>query len=343
MALNIIALGVILTGLYFGAGFLIPIVIAFIIMNVLEAMIEQLQKHHVPKYLAMFISVVVVVTGIAMFGLILVSQANEFADAAPKYFERLKQLSTSLISGLDESWVQRLQKFASSIDVSAAVSSALGSVSTLFGHFTLVVLYVGFLLAERGMNYRRFVSIGRTKEEKRQYAQILDNISEGMRQYLFVKTILSLMTSFLSYIVLKYLKVDFAETWAAIIFLLNWIPSIGSVLGVVFPAIIALLQFDTLGPFLIIAVFLTIVQFAIGNILEPMLMGRSLDLGLFTVMVALTFWSMIWGIAGAFLSIPITASIMIICRELDGWRWVATLLSGSNSSDLAASPKVKPS
>ncbi len=98
-------------------------------------------------------------------------------------------------------------------------------------------------------------------------------------------------------------------------------------LGVVFPALLALVQFDTLEPFLIIVGVLAVIQFVIGNVIEPMMMGRSFNLGAFTVIVALMFWSAIWGIAGAFLAVPITAAFVILCREVEGWQWIAVLLS----------------
>ncbi|MEO0809204.1 MAG: AI-2E family transporter, partial [Pseudomonadota bacterium] len=154
---------------------------------------------------------------------------------------------------------------------------------------------------------------------------------DGVRQYLFVKTVISLITAATSYAILRYLGLDFAETWALIIFFLNYIPSIGSALGVVFPALLALVQFDTITPFFVLAIGLTALQFSIGNILEPALMGRSLNLSPFVIIVSLAFWSTIWGVAGAFLAVPITAVIVILCREIKGCEWVAVLLSNAET------------
>ena len=198
-------------------------------------------------------------------------------------------------------------------------------------HSPLVVLYAGFLRAERGRNARRLISIGETHADRAQTFATLAKISDGIRQYLFVKTVVSVATGALSYAILNWLGVDFAEIWAVIVFLLNYIPSIGSVLGVVFPALLALVQFDTLEPFLIIVGVLAVIQFIIGNVIEPMMMGRSFNLGAFTVIVALMFWSAIWGIAGAFLAVPITAAFVILCREIEGWQWIAVLLSNERT------------
>lgn len=328
--LNIIAAGVVLTGLIYGSGFLIPLVVAFLVTNVLEAIIERLERLGLPLVLAMPLSVSFVLLALAGLVLVFMSQFDNFAAAWPRYLERLQALSHSFLSGVDQDALQRVQQKLGELNLTSRLSSAVGSAGGVLLNFLLVLLYAGFLLAERGRIARRLISLGKTGGDRVQALKTISKISDGIRQYMFVKTVVSLATAALSYIVLKYLGVDFCEFWAVLIFLLNYIPSIGSILGVVFPALLALVQFDTLQPFFIIAIGLTIVQFIIGNVVEPMMMGRSLNLSAFTVIVALTFWSTVWGVAGAFLAVPITAALVILCREVEGWRWVAVLLSNED-------------
>jgi AI-2 transport protein TqsA len=325
--LIILAGAAVLIGLIYGSGFLIPLVIAFMVVNVLEALIERLEGIGLPTAAAVPISILLVLLVLAGFVFVIVNQIDEFVAAWPRYMARLRDLVSSLMAGLGEDFAQRLQNRTAELDVAARLSNALGSATTVLLNSGLVLLYVGFLLAERGRAFARLVSIGASPQRRADLENALGAVSNGIRQYLFVKTIVSLATGGISYFVLSYLGVDFAETWAVVIFLLNYIPSIGSVLGVVFPAVLALVQFETLTPFLIIVGVLAVVQFSIGNIIEPMLMGRSLNLSPFVIMVALTFWSSIWGIAGAFLSVPITVAVVILCREMKDWAWVAVLLS----------------
>jgi len=94
-----------------------------------------------------------------------------------------------------------------------------------------------------------------------------------------------------------------------------------------------LIQFDTVSQFLVIAILLSGAQFLIGNVLEPAIMGRTLNLSPFVVMVSLAFWGMIWGLVGAFLSVPLTAAIAIACSKVPSWRWVAVLLSENGRID----------
>ncbi len=321
-----------LVGLVFGANFLIPIVVAFIVANTLEALIERLERLGIPASLSVPLGVLVALALIAGFVFVIVDQIDEFVAAWPRYLERLRTLSGSVVSLLGDEFSSRVQARFNELNLASRLSTAIGSASGVLLNVGLVLLYVGFLLAERGRIFKRIVLLGREAKEQDKLAAALTAVSDGIRQYLFVKTVLSLLTALASYAVLRYLRLDFAETWAVVIFLLNYIPSIGSVLGVVFPALLALVQFDSLIPFLVLAIGLASLQFAIGNVLEPMLMGRSLNLSPFVVIVSLTFWSTIWGIVGAFLAVPITAAIVILCREIKGWEWIAVLLSNEAAS-----------
>jgi predicted PurR-regulated permease PerM len=161
------------------------------------------------------------------------------------------------------------------------------------------------------------------------------DISESIRRYLLIKTIMSLLTAGVSYDVLNMIGVDFAETWTLLIFLLNYIPSIGSILGVIFPALLVLLQFDTLWQFFIIAVLLSSAQLIIGNVIEPTFMGRTLNLSPFVVIASLAFWSIIWGPVGAFLSVPLTTTLVIACSHVPSFRWIAVLLSADGQISVA--------
>ena len=95
----------------------------------------------------------------------------------------------------------------------------------------------------------------------------------------------------------------------------------------IFPALLALVQFDTLGPFTILVLSLTAIQLTVGSVLEPMLMGSTLNMSPFAIILGLAFWATIWGIVGMFLSVPILVVVMIVCAHVPSWRWVAIVLS----------------
>ena len=136
------------------------------------------------------------------------------------------------------------------------------------------------------------------------------------------------MTGIISYIIMWLFSLDYAIIWAILIFILNYIPNIGSIIAVIFPVIMGLLQFGDLTTVGGLTAALGVVQLAIGNFIEPRLMGNQLNISSFVVLVALGVFGSIWGIAGMFLSVPLTVVIMIILSHFDTTRFIAVMLSG---------------
>ena len=116
-------------------------------------------------------------------------------------------------------------------------------------------------------------------------------------------------------------------------------PTVGSLLGVIFPALLALVQFDTLGPFFVVTVGLGLAQFLIGSVFEPAVTGRTLNLSPFMVILSLTFWGALWGVPGMFLSVPLMVVTAIVCSHFAGLRWISVLLSSDGRLMTAASRK----
>ena len=138
---------------------------------------------------------------------------------------------------------------------------------------------------------------------------------------------MSVLTAGLSYIVLLSIGVDSALFWSALIFLLNFIPSIGSLIATVFPALFAFLQFNDVTYLLLVFGLVGAIQIIVGNIVEPKVMGKSLNLSSLVVMLALTFWGSLWGLTGAILSVPITVMLMIIFSHFDSTKFLSRILS----------------
>ena len=148
-----------------------------------------------------------------------------------------------------------------------------------------------------------------------------------MSSYFTIKTLTSLLTGILSYFALLFIGIDAPVFWAFLIFLLNYIPTIGSLLATSFPAIFALFQFGELQPCLLVLVIVGAVQILVGNIIEPRLMGNTLNVSPLVVIIALSFWGFLWGIPGMFLSVPITVMMILFFAEFPATRPIAILLS----------------
>ena len=148
-----------------------------------------------------------------------------------------------------------------------------------------------------------------------------------MKKYLFLKTIISIMTGVCSYIWLAVLGVDFAGVWAFLIFVLNYIPTIGSIIAGAMPTIYVLAMTGQIQTPLLIALGITAVNIVFGNILEPKLTGRTLNLSTLAILINLVFWGKLWGPIGMFFSVPILAMAFVAAAQFDKTRWIAVLLS----------------
>ena len=338
VGISIIAIGVVVAGLVLGSSFLIPLAIAFLLWNLLEALIDgfariEVGRLRLPRWLAGVLSVAAVGLVLYLVALILLAQGEAIAVAWPRYEERLKSIVADFAQWLGPAYSAKVREVLGKIELTKHAAGVFATAQSLILNSILVVLYVGFLLAERDQVSQKIASLFPDRTQAREIDRMLSAISDGIRRYIWIKTLVSIITGGLSYGVLRSLGVDFAETWSLLIFLLNYIPNVGSVVGVIFPTLLALVQFDTLGPFFIIAVGLTAIQMIIGNVVDPMLMGRSLNMSSFAILLLLTFWGTVWGVVGMFLSVPLMMVIMIVCANVQSWRWVAILLSKDGRID----------
>jgi len=336
IALIAITMAILVAALVYGAPFLIPIVIAFLITVLIGAGADRLQRLGLPEPFASLSAIALFVVVIVIVFNILAAQTDDVARAWPNYVQRFNILAEQVLGWVGPDLAEKIRESIRNIELIGRLPGLIGSAGSLAATASLVALYVGFLMAERGRLGPKIDRLAESGGDARRIKRAIGDITESVRRYLWIKTILSVFTAGISYAVLKALAVDFAETWALLIFLLNYIPSIGSILGVVFPALLALIQFDTLWEFFIIAVLLAGTQFIIGNVIEPRLMGRSLNLSPFVVIASLAFWGMIWGVIGAFLSVPMTTAFVIVCSHVPSLRWIAILLLADSRAALTS-------
>ncbi len=165
--------------------------------------------------------------------------------------------------------------------------------------------------------------------DRREVIAAVSAIAVKVRQYLGITTVTSLLTGILSAAWAFAMGLDLALVWGVLNFLLNYIPVVGNIVGIVPPSLYALIQFGDWPAPLIVFVGFGVIQIAISNFVYPMLQGRSLPLSPLAIVVALAFWTWVWGIAGALVAVPLTVAIVIACDHFSGTRWLAAVLSGA--------------
>ncbi|CUJ94806.1 Transport of quorum-sensing signal protein [Ruegeria denitrificans] len=315
-------------GLYAGSAFLIPLTMALLVNVLIIALSDRIiALTRMPVWLANLAGVTVVLAGLFVIMYILGSQATQFARTIGTYENQFDETVNRVTGLVGNDVTAFIRDNLINIDMSFIARVLLGSATSLLNQFFLISLYVAFLMAER-LAFRKKIQLAAGDPKTGiEFAAILDAISFSLQRYVGVKTLISLITASISYSVFKILGLEFAETWAVLTFALNFIPSIGSIIAVIFPSLIALVQFESIGPFLVIILGCGTIQFLIGNFLDPAFLGRSLNMSTFLVILALMFWTTIWGLIGAFLSVPLTVCILIVFSHIPALRPVAILMS----------------
>ncbi len=315
-----------------GSSFLIPLAVAAIIWFSIDALAHFIQRariggRHPPWWLSLTLAIASTLAALILIGDLVGNNVREVVDAAPRYQRNLEQLLTEAYGLVGLQPPGDIRQLIASFNIAALLGDLAGALTGLVGQAGIVLVYVGFLLVEQGRFDSKLTALFPDPARRERMIALFARIADRTRTYIAVKAVVSLLTGAISYGVLRLVGVDFAAFWGLVIFLLNFIPTIGSIIGVVFPALLTLMQFDTLTPFLIVAIGLGITQFVIGNIIEPAMMGESLNLSPLVVILALFVWGAMWGVVGLFLGVPLTVVLVIILAHFRRTRWVAILLS----------------
>lgn len=332
VALSIIATGVVVAALVYGRPFLLPLALAIFFWNLMEAMIQGFASIRIarwipPRWLATLLGIAAVGGGFYLIIMILLGQVDAIVAAMPRYISRFEVIVVNLTEWLGPDRSAKIRSAIESIDLTKRLPGLIASTQSIVVSALLIVAYIAFLFVEQDHVGAKVAAMFPDETKAGEANKLLAKISTSVRRYIWLKTIVSLLTSIACYAVLRFEQIDFAETWALLIFALNYIPNIGSIIGVALPCLLAIVQFETLTPFFVLLTALTFIQIAMGSVLEPLMMGKGLNMSPFAIILSLAFWGTIWGIVGMFLSVPILVIIMIVCANIPEWRWIAISLS----------------
>ncbi len=313
---------------------LVPVAVATIIWAIINGLSHAIRRlplgggRRVPEWLALVIAVLLSLVAAYFVGDLIRANAVAIGEEADTYqarlTERLEEINVLMAAwGFDV----RLDEVVQGMELNAIIGRIASAFAELVGFAALILIYVIFLLVEQRTFRMKLRAIFQDPGREADFGALFKTLSMRIQEYIWVKTLMSLATALISYAVLSYFEIEFAGFWAFLIFLLNYVPTVGSILGIIIPSIQVLIQTD-LETFLIIFLLLGVVpQFIIGNIVEPKVMGTSLDMSPIVILMSLAFWLILWGVPGLFLSVPLTVIIMIICAHFERTQWVAVLLS----------------
>jgi len=323
-----------------GRGLLIPIVIALFIWNLLNTLNVAMQKipklgPHLPEWLKQILSIAVFIGMGSVLIDIITNNVSDVMAASSRYQDNLMHI----FNGIDQHYrikmLAGLDGFMKDISVQGILVNIYGVFTTITSSAVLITLYVVFLFVEQHFFKEKIYALFPQPGHREVVDSILSHIVRDTQTYLGLKTLLSLFTALASWIIMKWVGLDFAEFWALLIFFLNFIPNIGAIVATAFPAMLALIQFQSWLPFMLITSGIVVVQFVVGNILEPRFMSKSLNLSPLVILFALALWGAVWGVLGMFLSVPITVTMLIVFAHFKSTRPIAILLSQDGSVEKA--------
>ncbi|MBU2915731.1 AI-2E family transporter [Reichenbachiella agariperforans] len=337
--LSLIAVIVILV---YTEEYVVPFIIALIIWFIIHELRENLQwipwvRKNVPIWLQSLIAFVIINLVIIGVGELVYINSTILYENIDLYEQNFQAVLLQLNEIFNIDIASKVNKYTHDFDVDEFAASMLNTTTALFGNGFLIVIYVIFLLIEESIFPLKLKAFYPDEEEQEKKQDLFYKMDQNIGRYLRLKTIVSFLTGALSYIVLLIFGVEAALFWALLIFVLNFIPTVGSLIATVFPAIFAVLQMAELAPFVYIMLSVGAVQIIIGNVVEPKLMGTSLNMSSLVVVLSLTIWGGIWGIMGMILSVPITVMMIIVFEEIPSLRFIAVALS--EKGELSEAPK----
>jgi predicted PurR-regulated permease PerM len=337
--LGIIAFAVILFLLVQARFLLISLAIAIILFSLTRDMIDTVGKFRIgrlriPSTLASVVALLMIAAGLLALSALILSQANTVVQTVLLYAEPTQAAVARLFSFLGEDVESAVLASVQQVRVGDYLRTAAGQAGSLLSATVLIILFVGFLFAERIWFSTKLTNLllGDTERAAR-IEDIIGSIIHRVNRYLLVKTLVSAMTGFLAYAIARAFGLELAGAIGVLTFVLNYIPNVGSIVATVAGALVGYVQTGDAVTALGLLAALTAIQFALGQVLDPLLLGRALRLSSFGIIISLAFWAAVWGIPGMFLAVPIMVGIMIVCSHIPGLRPVAVLLSREGLPD----------
>lgn len=320
-----------------GGSIILPIIAAIISLYILSAAADGLGRVPFGGYLPLWLRRTLVLIGfviavLLLFSLVVTSFA-QVAEALPRYQENLEALiaevSGAIGLGDAPNWERMRTSLLERLNFAGIVRPIVASMSSFGGQVFLIILYAAFLLSERGQFSTKLAQAVRDEERRARTLALLHQINERIGNYLVVKTLVNVILGLVSFAIMWLIGIEFAVFWAVLIGFLNYIPYVGSLLGVAFPVLLALAQFGSLGMALVSLVTLVAAQVYVGSVLEPRMMSRAFNLSPFIVLVSLAVWTALWGLPGAILAMPMTSILLIVLAEIEATRPIAIMLSAN--------------
>ena len=306
----------------------IPLLLAYFFFFVFSPLNNLLGNYKIPLSISILIDLLIIVFIFGGISSVIIDSFSSFTQQLPQYEGKLNSIVSSTAQSLgvkDPRFTSfQISKFASDLDIGIIAGNFFSSTFSFLGTLIFVIFFFIFVVTGHQNLYkalhRRYIREHDKQsdfEKDNLLQKTFNEITGQVQQYVFTKFLTSVLSGITVGIILWIFGIDFLVIWATLAFLLNFIPVIGSIIAVILPSLMALVQFESIPYALLIALIIIILQNIIGNFIEPKIFGNKLGLNPLVILLSLLLWGYIWGIVGVLLSIPLTAIIKIIISQSD--------------------------
>ncbi|MDY0372033.1 MAG: AI-2E family transporter, partial [Sphaerochaetaceae bacterium] len=312
----------------------LPLVISLFLFLLFNPLLNKLEKLKVPRWLGVVIAMILLLIMLLAAGWFFFFTIDRLAQRLPMYIRRFTVIDAWVAEKLElEAGTSFLTYI--NLDWQGLVLSSLSSVSgkaiNVVSKASLIYIFVLFLLLERQSLIPK-LKIAIPSGKGMRLAVLFERINRQISKYLLLKALISLATGVLFYLACLATGLDFAIMWGVLAFILNFIPSIGSIIITLMTIVMAILQFfPNWANIIYVAVLMISIQTVLGNILDPRIQGIQLNLSPFVILVSLSLWGFIWGVAGMFLAVPITSIVQIVCANVKSLKPIAVMIGSGRS------------
>lgn len=317
--------------LIIGKDLILPLVIAGLLFYVLLMLTKRVHRikvfgHPPPKWLSALLAVGGVLAAVAVLFRLAAGSIYKVVQQAPVYQAKMNATLEQATEFLTQHNVDTTNLFDA-----VSIPSLIGGVADTFTSFTqyamLIVIYTLFIALEYPSFNRKLKALYPNEKDYKNACGVLKNITDDVGKYLKMKFLVSFATGLISYIILAVAGISYAPFWGLVIFALNFIPTVGSILAILMVVPVVIIQLGVGSASIITATGLIGTQLLIGNVIEPRLMGKSLNLSPLVILLSLAFWGTIWGPIGALLCVPLMVILNITLSKFKQTRSLAILLS----------------
>jgi predicted PurR-regulated permease PerM len=337
-----------IAGLYYARDVLAPFALAVFLWLMIDGFAHGLQRiarigkvSLLPGPLALAVAGLAVVADSAAIVAVVADTAADFAQRGPDYARRIDEVMAELGALVGIAEPPTLGELLRGLDIGAFLGAISTAIRGIAADALFVGIYVAFLFAAQATFPKKLDALFPDAEDRARARLVVGAIRGSLERYLAVQTLGAALSASLAFGVMTLLGLDNALFWAFLIFLFNYIPTIGSIVGTALPVLFSLVQFDSLVEPAVLLATLTAIEFTLGNFLMPRLQGANLNLTTIVVLLGLALWGAIWGIPGMFLSSPLTVMLMIVLAQFPSTRWIAVLLSADGRPEASLRPAAR--